>query len=250
MKEKRLQQMEEYIHSVGTVSLDELCERFQVSKNTIRRDVDTILEKGRVQKVYGGVTSISQQLVPFERRDTTNLDEKVALGRTAARLIQDHDLIFIDSGTTARNIMQFLPELASLTILTNSLDVINAAAELEFVKLITIGNHYKRSTKSFVGIDDLDILDKFNINKAFMAATGVSIANGLTNSDILEYEIKKTIAGKAQEIYLLVDSSKLGKSTLLTYAPLEDVDGLITNAELPEDYRRFCEEHGISVYLS
>lgn len=249
MKEKRLQHVEEYIHSVGTASLDELCEHFQVSKNTIRRDLDQILEKGRVQKVYGGVTSISHNLVPFENRDSTNQSDKTAIGKCAAQLVQDHDLIFIDSGTTTRNMMQFLPQLQNLTILTNSLDVINAAVNLEYVSLLTIGNHYKRKTKSFVGIDDLHILDKYNINKAFMAATGVSIASGLTNSDILEYEIKKKVAQKAQQIYLLADASKFGKSTLLTYAPLSETDAIVTSGPLSEEYRIFCEKNNISVHI-
>lgn len=250
MKEKRLQLVEEYIHTVKTASLDELCEHFQVSKNTIRRDVDKILKKGNVQKVYGGVTSLPYPLVPFANRDNTNLSEKVAIGRTAATLIEDQDLIFIDSGTTTRNIMDFLPQLQSLTILTNNLDVINAAAGLEFVTLISIGNHYKRSTNSFVGADDLYILDKFNISKAFMAATGVTVTHGLTNSDILEYELKRKIAKKTQQLYLLADASKFGKSTLLTYAPLQEVDGIITSRALPEDYRDYCEKHQICEYLA
>jgi DeoR family transcriptional regulator, myo-inositol catabolism operon repressor len=206
MKEKRLQQIEEYIHLVGTVSLDELCQHFQVSKNTIRRDVDHILEKGTVQKVYGGVTSISHHLVPFENRDHTYQTEKAAIGKCAAQFVKEDDIIFIDSGTTTRNIMDFLPQLKNLTILTNSLDVINAAANLDNIALLIVGNHYKQKTKSFVGIDDMKLLDKYNISKAFMAATGVSIANGLTNSDILEYEIKKKVAQKAQELFLALRS--------------------------------------------
>ncbi|WP_410514615.1 DeoR/GlpR family DNA-binding transcription regulator [Paenibacillus sp. BR2-3] len=249
MKEKRLQYVEEYIHSVGTASLDEICERFHVSKNTVRRDVDRILEKGTIQKVYGGVTSISHNLVPFENRDHTNHPEKVALGKCAAQLIEDHDLIFIDSGTTTRNIIDFLPPLQQLTILTNSLDVINAAVNLDNVTLMTIGNRYKRKTKSFVSIDDLHILDKYNISKAFMAATGVSIASGLTNSDILEYEIKKRIAEKTQKMYLLADASKFGKSTMLTYAPLRECDAIITSKMLPEEYRVFCRDNNITLHI-
>ncbi|WP_106767207.1 DeoR/GlpR family DNA-binding transcription regulator [Paenibacillus faecalis] len=248
MKEKRLQHVEEYIHSVGTASIDELCEHFQVSKNTIRRDIDKIVEKGTIQKVYGGVTSVSQ-LDPFENRGYTNQQEKVAISKSAAQLVEDHDLIFIDSGTTTRNMIDFLPRFNKLTILTNSLDIINAAANLEHITLLTIGNHYKRSTKSFVGTDDLHLLDKYNITKAFMAATGVSITNGLTNSDILEYEIKKRIAEKARKLYLLADASKFGKATLLTYAQLQEIDGIITSEPLTEEYAIFCEKNNISVHV-
>lgn len=250
MREKRLQIIEDYIHAVGTVSLDELCEKFNVSKNTIRRDINELVQFGTIQKVYGGVTSVSNQLIPFENRNTAHPSEKKMIGKYAAQLIESNDLVFIDSGTTTRNIMEFLPASMKITILTNNLDVVNSAAKFDHINLMVIGNIYKRETKSFVGIDGLQFLDKYNITKAFMAATGVSIANGLTNSDILEYEIKQKISEKAQKNYLLVDSSKIGRSALLTYAKLDQVDTIITNKPLPEEYNDYCSQNGISVIIA
>lgn len=249
MRERRLQDLEEYIHSLGTTSLDELCEHFDVSKNTIRRDINTLLEKGTIQKVYGGVTSISQTLIPFENRDITNKLDKKTIAKRAAQFVEGNELIFIDSGTTTRDMIEYLPKTTKLTILTNNLDVINAAANVENISLLIIGNIYKRDTKSFVGNDSLHILDKYNINKAFMAATGVSIASGLTNSDVMEYEIKKKVAEKAQQIYLLADASKFGKSTLLTYSPLSEVDAIVTSKGFPEEYQQYCAANDISVYI-
>ncbi|MFD1175436.1 DeoR/GlpR family DNA-binding transcription regulator [Paenibacillus puldeungensis] len=248
MRERRLQDLEDYIHAHGTVSLDELCDYFDVSKNTIRRDINNLLEKGTIQKVYGGVTSLSQNLIPFENRDITHKTDKKAIAKRAAQFVEGNELIFIDSGTTTRSMLEYLPRLPKLTILTNNLDIINAAANLEHISLLVIGNMYKRDTRSFVGNDGLDILDKYNINKAFMAATGVSIASGLTNSDVMEYEIKKRIAEKAQHIYLLADSSKFGKSTLLTYSPLDAVEAIVTSPGVPEEYAKYCKEKDITLY--
>lgn len=249
MRERRLQDLEDYIHSLGTTSLDELCEHFDVSKNTIRRDINTLLEKGTIQKVYGGVTSISQTLIPFENRDITNKSDKRAIARRASKFVEGNELIFIDSGTTTRDIIEFLPKTTKLTVLTNNLDVINAAASRDNLSLLILGSTYKRDTNSFVGNDCLHILDKYNINKAFMAATGVSIASGLTNSDVMEYEIKKKVVEKAQQIYLLADASKFGKSTILTYSPLNDVDAIVTSKGLPEEYQQYCDANDISVYM-
>lgn len=250
MRERRLQELEDYIHSLGTISLDELCEHFRVSKNTIRRDIQVLLEKGTIQKVYGGVTSLSQGLIPFENRDTTNKSVKRAIAQRAAEFVDGNELIFIDSGTTTRNLVEYLPRTAKLTILTTSLDVINAASHLDNISLLVLGNMYKRDTKSFVGSDGLLLLDKYNINKAFMAATGVSITSGLTNSDVLEYEIKKRVAEKANQLILLADASKFGRSTLLTYSPLDKVDAVITSPGIPMEYATYCEEHGIAVHIA
>ncbi len=247
MKTRRLQEIEAYIHLQKNVTLDELCLTFDVSKNTIRRDINEILRKGTIEKVYGGVVSVSE-LIPFENRNVKYPDEKARIGRMAASHIEDRDLIFIDSGTTTRMMLDWIDPDKTLTILTNSLDIINSAAEMPNVDLLVIGSTYKRHTRSFVGVDEARMLERYNVNKAFMSATGVSLAHGLTNSDLLEYEIKKSIAARSEKLFLLADSSKFGRSTLLTYASLQDVDVLLTSRSLPEEYARFCHTHAISLH--
>ncbi|MFD1886452.1 DeoR/GlpR family DNA-binding transcription regulator [Paenibacillus wenxiniae] len=246
MKARRLQDIEAYIHTRKNVTLDELCDYFEVSKNTIRRDINQIAGKGSIEKVYGGVTSTSE-LVPFENRTTRNQIKKNDIARLAAACIDEDDLVYIDSGTTTRHIAEHLNPELRLTVLTNSLDVINSVADMPNVSLLVIGNTYKANTRSFVGMDNPLSLQKYNVTKAFMAATGVSISHGLTNSDLLEYEIKKAIASKAQQLIALADSSKFGKSTLLTYAALEDVDILISSEALDEQYAEFCARHAIDL---
>lgn len=246
MKTRRLRDIETYIHSRKNVTLDELCLTFDVSKNTIRRDINQILQKGSIEKVYGGVVS-AEKLISFENRNVERRDEKAEIGRAAAEYVEENDLIFIDSGTTTCNIMNFLEKDRHLTILTNSLDVINGAASMPNVHLLVVGSTYKRSTRSFVGVDDMRALEKYNINKAFMSATGVSLAHGLTNSDLLEYEIKKSIAKRAEKLILLADSDKFGRSTLLTYAAFSDLDVLVTSSDLPAEYAESCRANGIAL---
>ncbi|WP_025722174.1 DeoR/GlpR family DNA-binding transcription regulator [Paenibacillus polymyxa] len=246
MKARRLQDIEEYVHSHKNVTLDELCQKFDVSKNTIRRDISQIVRKGSIEKVYGGVASTTDP-IPFENRGNKHSFEKNGISHLAASCIEENDLIFIDSGTTTCHMAKYFPTNISFTILTNSLDIINGAAELPLVNLLVIGNTFKQKTKSFVGIDEPRMLVKYNVNKAFMAATGVSITHGLTNSDLLEFEIKKIIAQKAEKLILLADSSKFGKSTLLTYASLEDVDIIVSSNPLTNQFQAFCATHNIEV---
>ncbi|MDA1476900.1 DeoR/GlpR family DNA-binding transcription regulator [Bacillus changyiensis] len=250
MKLMRVKEMEEYILANGTVSLDKLCQVFNVSKNTVRRDINRLAEKGVIKKVYGGVTAIEKMsLIPFENRTIQNKAAKIKIAHYASRFIEDDDLIFIDSGTTTQPILDMLDSTKQVTVITNSLDIINTAATLENINLIVIGNNFKRQTKSFVGLDDPASLNKYNINKAFMAATGASLTHGLTNSDMLEYEIKKKISEKANEVYLLADHSKFGKSTLLTYAPFSRLDCIVTSKPLDQDYEKYCHEHNIEIHL-
>ncbi|TFI74568.1 DeoR/GlpR family DNA-binding transcription regulator [Carnobacterium divergens] len=250
MKLKRIQQVENYIQQQGSISLDELCSVFNVSKNTIRRDVNELEKRGTLRKVYGGVVAVENTLVPYENRTIRYQEEKEKIATIASTLIEENDLIFIDSGTTTSQLLHAVSPELHFTVLTNSLDVVNLVASMENIQLILIGNSYKAKTRSFVGVEDEELITKYNIGKAFMAATGVSISNGLTNSDLLEYRIKKMIVEKASSVYLLADGSKFNKSTLLTYAPLEKVDAIITTPDIPMDYRTFCQEHQITLFTT
>lgn len=118
-------ELQNYVKKKGSVTLKELSNTFNVSLNTIRRDVNQLEENGYVKKVYGGVTSLQiQQLTPFNSRETKNSEYKVKIGEIAASYITDGDLIFIDSGTTTSQIFSHLNPNIQLTVLTNNLDVI------------------------------------------------------------------------------------------------------------------------------
>jgi len=250
VKLKRIKKIEQYIYQNGSVSLDELCETFNVSKNTIRRDINQLEKNGNLKKVYGGVIANKTSLIPFENRTIQNQQEKQSIAYTASTFIEENDLVFIDSGTTTRRMLDVIDNNKTFTVLTNSLDIINAVSGLNNIQLIVIGHKYKRGTQSFVGIDEDDSINRYNINKAFMSATGVSIKHGLTNADILETEIKKHVAKRASELYLLADFSKFGKSTLLTYAKLTDVKCIITNECLPTEYVSYCTDNNIKIKYS
>ncbi|EIA19803.1 DeoR/GlpR family DNA-binding transcription regulator [Listeria fleischmannii] len=253
MKVKRIQAIEDYIHTQGTVSLDDLCEYFGVSKNTIRRDINKIAEKNTIKKVYGGVVSLQEnvnELLPFENRDITNHAEKKKIGQAAAQLIEDNDLIFVDSGTTTRYLVNYIPTDKNVTIITNNLDTINLAADMENISIFVIGTTFKRKTKSFVGIENWSFFQKYNVTKAFMAATAFSGSHGVMNSDILEYEVKKRMVEKAEKKILMADHTKADKSALLTYSSLADFDVLVTSKDIPSVYDKYCRENKIDLIYS
>lgn len=245
MKAKRNDLIKEYILEKEHVTLKELEETFNVSMNTIRRDVAKIITDPRFEKVYGGVSVKKNKLISFENRSIKNKEVKQKIAEEAAKLIQPHDLIYIDSGTTTKYILDYLPKDIEITIITNSLDIVLKAEVFEKIQVFLLGNMFKRSTRSFVGITPDQITNKYNISKAFMAATAVSIDNGMMNSDLMEYEIKKHIVDKAANIYLLADKSKFEKSTLLTYASLDQVDKIITDKDFDTTYLDFFNDKQI-----
>lgn len=250
MKVQRIHEIESYVKRQGAASLNELCEAFDVSKNTIRRDTNYLIKKGLFEKVYGGVVLKEDNLVSFENRQIKNQEEKRLIGKEAAKLIEEDDLIYVDSGTTTKYLMEFVPPDMSFTVVTNNLDVINTAAQLENIQLLVVGSKYKRKTRSFIEMQNHQILQNFNINKAFMAATGLTLQNGLTNSDMLETQIKKVICEKASQIYVMVDASKFGNSTLLTYAQLDEIDAIISGGAISKEYLSYFKQQNIDLHTA
>lgn len=254
MRIQRVNLIQDYIQEHQSVSLDNLCEVFHVSKNTVRRDINALVEKGLIKKVYGGVTALtpppsSQKVLPYEERDIKFSQEKDTLCRLAAQFIADGDIIYIDTGTTCRNIIDYITD-KECTIITNSLLVATKAIPYPNLNIISLPGKLKRETLSFVGTDCLDFLKRYNIGKAFLACSGVTMENGLTNSTTEEYIIKKEVIENSRANYLMADHSKFGIVSLMTFAKLNQIKSIITDQELPEAYQEYCAEHNIDLIIS
>ena len=251
MRVSRLMQMEDYIVSRETVTIEELCEKFQVSKNTVRRDLDALCKKGAVRKIYGGAASNhTKDTVPFEERNVKNTELKERIGRKAAEFINDGDSIFIDSGTTLTMMYYQIPRMKNLTIFTNNLDVaVRSIADNDY-RVILTGGELSRKTYSTTGSDVARILGCYNIEKAFLSATSISLENGATNSSRGEFEAKQAAISRSRYRYLLVDSSKFDAVSLMTFAELNIFDAIITDSEPEAKYQSYFKKHNVDLIIA
>lgn len=239
MKFNRLQQIHELLKAQNSISLDDLCQHFEVSKNTIRRDIAELEKSGIIRKVYGGIVLQEQKdnpPEPFACRENRNVEAKKQIAAMAAALVKDGDVVFIDSGTTTMHMVPYLVEKQHLTIVTASLHVINAAANYNNLNVIATGGALYVPSKAFVGPSVVECLERYNISKAFLTSTGISLEHGATNASPLEYEIKQCLVAKNCTKYLLVDNSKLDIASLMTYCQLKDLDYVIMNERPPQKY--------------
>ncbi|WP_257347947.1 DeoR/GlpR family DNA-binding transcription regulator [Pseudalkalibacillus decolorationis] len=248
-KTKRIEQIQEYVFEHQTVSLDELVTVFDVSKNTIRRDVQQLVKRGKIKKVYGGVAVNDVALESFNKRHIRNQRQKESIAKTAANFVQDGDIIYVDSGTTTVEMVEYI-QTKHVTIITNNLDFISNSFPYDNLNVLSTGGIFDRKTKSFINFKNMDLLKSYNINKAFMASTGISISNGVTHSSPLESEIKQTIVKRSSEIYLLVDHYKFDKNTLMTYCGLDEIDYIITDTTPSENYQEYAKSHDIHLVIS
>ena len=227
-----------YIQQHKIASIDSLCKHFNISRNTVHRDVAVLVEQGSVRKTYGGVVANQQAMetVPFEERNVQNIAEKRRIGARAALLLEANDSVFIDSGSTATCFYESIPADLPLTIVTNNLDVLTGSRQNPEHRVIFTGGTLSRKTNSVIGAEALDTLRKYNMAKAFLSATGLSENYGASNSTQGEYEVKCAVVKQAREIILMVDASKFGVTSLLTFCDFSDIDTLVTD-RMPESER-------------
>ncbi|WP_028329336.1 DeoR/GlpR family DNA-binding transcription regulator [Brachyspira alvinipulli] len=256
MRYKRIDDIIKYIYQNKSVTLDQICNNFSISKSTIRRDLNEILKDTNIMKTYGGLTlnnvnnHNTKYLTSFSERNIENIEEKIKISEKAASIVKENDIIFIDSGTTTFHMIDYLDKIKNLTVLTNNLEVIYRAVDYNNINIISLSGSLNRETLSFVGSTSISTIKNFNISKAFMATTGFSISNGVTNSSPLESDIKRTVISKSNKIILLADSTKFNAVSLMTYCDLKDIDILITDKMPDKEISDYILNNNSNILLS
>ena len=237
MKEKRLQQLENYIKSYHMCTYEELMDHFGVSKSTIRRDVGELCRLGSVRKTYGGVTFADAETDDREEEGRLFKFEsmKDAIAAEASQMVEDEDIIILGSGSTVAHMVHHLKNKNNLTIITNNFMVIQEAMNYDF-NVISVGGNLYRHTMSFVGTATVKMLRELNANKAFVSCNGITQANGFSNVADLECDIKKVILNISSKTIVLADHRKFDTLSLYTYANFGDVDTVITDQKPPKEY--------------
>ena len=236
MKYDRQQEMETYIRNAKTVRNEDLLNRFNVSIQTLRRDLKTLEDQGSITKVYGGVVYNDPQdslknFDSYETRSASFCDEKEYIGKLAAKMVKDNDVIFIDSGTTAYRMLHYMQDLKNVTVISHCLDVMLALRSMSNLKGICAGGTMLHETGTFM-IDTS--FYPYNYNKAFITTVGISIAKGLTNTVVQEGYMKSHAISQANRVYLLADHSKFDVIGYNHFADLSNIDVIVTD-RCPED---------------
>lgn len=249
MRIERLQEMEQYVTRKGSASLEELAQKFSISINTVRRDIGELLARGQLKKVYGGVTASSPQgLLPMSVRAQRQMQNKQRIGLLAAGLVPDHATVFLDSGSTTVQIIPHLVGKRGITLITHSLGALYEAAKYPELQVIALGGQYSQPTNSYVGAATSDMLSRMTIDLVLIAATGVSIEKGLTNTTYFEAELKRSVTSRNRQIVLLADHTKFGSASLFSFCPLEQLSAVVTDRPPPEAYAAFFQAHATSLH--
>jgi DeoR family fructose operon transcriptional repressor len=245
---ERQQQMLDRISLEGEVRIADLKQMFQVTDMTIRRDLEKLEETGGIKRTFGGAIFVGKDIALLERSGLMP-EEKMRIGSKAAARIQPGESVFIDGGTTTLQIARNLTPGMNVTIVTNAM---NVAAELSSKQIPTLmtGGMLLEATHSLVGPIAAQNLAQMAFDRIFLGATGINIEHGFSNSNIYEAEIKRIAIRQAAETNIVLDHTKFGAKVLVSFAPLSQVQRIVTD-RLPEDeLRRACEEADVQLDLA
>lgn len=246
----------ETLEREGVVRNAELKKRLNVSTVTIRADLRALAKQGVCDLIWGGavynkLTAEPETLSPtlISRTSTVvNQEAKQRIGARAAQLVKSGQTILVDSGSTTVELLRHLPtDLGYLRIVTQALNIAEAAAQFPQVELVMTGGVLRTITSSLIGPQAIDSLKMFNADWAFISCSGFTVEQGVTTSNILEAELKKTMIAHAEQVVLLADHSKFGSARALTAAPLSEIDVLITDTEMSSEATAQIESAGVEV---
>ncbi len=231
------------------ISVAEVCETFDISEATARRDLETLADQGKVQRVHGGAIALATPPPesPILQRKDEQAEVKTRIGQAAGALVSDGETVFLGSGTTVLEVARALRKIAKLTVITNSLPVVNVFAGLENINVICLGGMLRGSELSFIGHITEQALAEVRADKVFIGTRAISLEHGLTHEFLPETMTDRAILKAGQEIIVVADHTKFGRAATVLLAPLASIHTIVTDTDTPQDFLDAVKEHGIQV---
>ena len=252
----RHQKILQILVAEGNLSVTKLSEMLSVSEVTIRTDLTQLAKEGKVLRDHGSARILEERVkheYSFQTRKSHNFEKKNKIGLAAANFVHPEDSILLDSSTTVLAMTKALRERDDIKEVTVIPTGIWAAIELmscSHINVLMPSGYLRSISGSITGLPTSDFFENLNINKAFLGAWGLSEKSGLTDSHLLEVELKKKIISKAQEVIILIDGGKFNKSGLATYASIKNISKIITDESAPKKMVKSLRSLGVEVLIA
>lgn len=250
-KTRRLKILE-WLEEEGSARVRDLSAAFGVSEVTIRQDLERLEAEGPIVREHGGayLKTVPTQVRAMSLQHLENMDAKRAIGRAAAALVGDGETIILDSGSTTTEVAANLTARHDLTVITNGLNIALMLGALPSVSVHMPGGHFKAPTLSLSGEKSADYFDGLFAQKLFIATAAVSVETGLTYPSLADLPVKRAMIHSAERVYLVADSTKIGRKSFSSLGPVNVIHGLITDAGIDDRDRAAFEAAGIEVIIA
>jgi DeoR/GlpR family transcriptional regulator of sugar metabolism len=236
----------------GRLSVTEIVTRFEISEATARRDLENLTSQGKAQRVHGGVIAIEQAPpeLPILEREGEQAEEKSSIGRASAELIADGETVFLGSGTTVLEAAKHLRDRKNLTVITNSLPVLNVLAGIKDITVVSLGGQLRDSELSFIGHITEQALTELRVDKVIMGTRGISLEHGLTNDYLPETLTDRAILKIGRTVIIAADHTKINRVATALLAPLKSVQVFVTDSKADKKFVQALKKNEIQVVIA
>ena len=251
-EEERLQKIFEYVQNQTRASVHKLCQVFGVSESTIRRDLTELENRKLLKRTHGGAVCLdSVGIEPtYNEKQNKQQKEKQMIARCASGFIENGDSILIDSGTTTLCLAPLLTKFKKLTVVTNSIFLMQQLSSCSNIVLICVGGILRTNTMALVGPTAEETIRRLRLDKAFLATNGIETDMGLTTPNLIEASVKARMIQASEHVYVLADHTKVGRISFAKFGTLNDIDGCITTHEIPAEQQQEFEQKGVRLYFA
>ncbi|MBE7030787.1 MAG: DeoR/GlpR transcriptional regulator [Ruminococcaceae bacterium] len=239
----------EQLSAEGAVWVSRLSAELCVTEETIRRDLEKLEKQEMLRRTHGGAVSLDESSfeMSLEKRKHTNVEIKERLAREAITHVNTGDTIFLDASTTTFYMARALKKMKNITVITNSLRVLNELDGQEGIRVIAVGGVLSKN-QSFVGsLAEESIRDHYFASKMFLSGKGLTETAGFLESNEQECAVKRRMLENSKTRYFLCDQSKFGRVGFVKLARIEEMDYFITDAELSDDWKQTLAEHKVEL---
>ncbi|PTR01098.1 DeoR family transcriptional regulator [Mucilaginibacter yixingensis] len=242
----------ELLKEDGSAKVIDLARIFKVTEVTVRQDLEKMEKDGLISREHGGayIKDIHDQVRAFSLTHQENLDKKELIANKCLEFIESGDSIILDSGSTTTEIAKKLKGFKNLTVITNALNIATMLGTEPGIELIVTGGEFKPPTLSLTGQKAADFFKGINVQKLFLATAGLSLKAGLTYPSISDIVVKKAMIDAAETVYLVADSTKIGKSSFASLGALSLINYIITDAGIEAHHKAVLEDNDIELIIA
>jgi DeoR family transcriptional regulator, glycerol-3-phosphate regulon repressor len=232
----------------GRVMVEDLARRFEVSAQTIRKDLNDLCEQRSLSRIHGGaIIASGVENLAYEARRFVAAEEKKAIGAAAAAKIPNGCSLFINIGTTTEEVASALTSHEDLLVITNNLNVAMLLYRHPRIEVIVAGGTVRRADGAVVGSTATQLIGQFKVDYAIIGASAIDEEGALLDFDYREVQVAQAIIANARSVMLVADSTKLHRSAAVRIAHLSQIQTFVTDAPLPASLANICHSRGIEV---
>lgn len=236
----------------GRVIVADLSKKYDVTEETIRRDLEKLENDGYAERTYGGavVRGNEKDEIPFLVRKRENVEEKRRIARLISQMIHDGDRLMLDASTTALFVAKQIKEKKNITVITNSVEILLELSDVQGWKVLSTGGSLKGHALSLLGYQAERMIDGFFVDKAIISCKGVDLQKGFTDSNEMDAGIKKQMLNSATKRIMAVDNAKFHHLSFTQVVDFSGIDLLVTDKKLSDEWETRFRQNGVEIFYS